>query len=360
MADMSIFKKITIKSFLRNYNVLIIDDFIKYIEEDSRDNPFFIIDQKIFKLYKNELSKAIKNGQCVIVEAVESNKTLAHINILIGDLIKRDIKRNNKLIVIGGGIIQDIGSFIASILFRGMGWIFYPTTLLSQSDSCIGSKTSINIDNLKNQVGTFHPPIKVVLDTNFLRTLTSDDIKSGMGEIIKVHLLDNKKSMEYVSKNYEKAYFDCSVLKNLIIKSLIIKKRIIEKDEFDKNYRNLLNYGHTFGHALESATNYLINHGQAVTIGMDIANYVSFKKGLLSKRSFNNMRKILLKNYPDFNFKEEQKKDFFTALSHDKKNIGSELTAILTKGPGKMEKIIMEFDSNLIKIIDSFFQDFRN
>ncbi|GAI32171.1 unnamed protein product, partial [marine sediment metagenome] len=247
-------------------------------------------------------------------------------------LLDNNIKRNNKLIAVGGGIIQDITGFVSSILLRGVEWIFYPTTLLAQSDSCIGSKTSINVDDFKNQLGTFYPPQRIILDVNFLKTLTLTDMKSGLGEIIKVHLLDGEKSLEYINSHYEQAFSDPAVVKDLIFRSLMIKKNIIEKDEFDKDYRNIMNYGHTFGHAIESVSNYEVCHGQAVTMGMDIANYISLKMGMLLDEPHEIMREVLLKNYPDYSLRREQLTSFLTALTKDKKNVDENLSAILTEG----------------------------
>ena len=341
---MSTSNELRIKSNIRDYSVIFVDDFSEALIRDSLERSFFIIDQNVFNLYHKKLQSILREERHLIVEATELHKTLDYVEVVIKFLLNKNIKRNDKVIAIGGGIIQDIAGFASSILFRGIEWIFFPTTLLAQSDSCIGSKTSINVGDFKNQLGTFYPPRQIILDVNFLKTLTLTDVKSGLGEIIKVHLLDGEESLEYINSHYDQAFSDSAVMKELIFRSLMIKKNIIEKDEFDKDYRNIMNYGHTFGHAIESISNYEVCHGQAVTMGMDIANYISLKMGMLSDKSYEMMRQVLLKNYPDYSLKSEQKDSFLIALSKDKKNVDENLSAILTEGPGKMRKVKIPFD----------------
>ena len=338
MVDLSLPEELKIKSNINDYPVFLVEDFALPLAEESEANSFFIIDQNVFNLYGEKIRGITSKSRHIVIEATEAHKSFDYIHVVINSLLENNIKRNTRLIAIGGGIIQDITGFIASILFRGVEWVFYPTTLLAQSDSCIGSKTSINFDDYKNQLGTFYPPRRIILDVNFLKTLKTDDIKSGLGEIIKVHLLDGEQSLEYLASNYERSFSDSAIMKDLIYRSLMIKKRVIEKDEFDKDYRNIMNYGHTFGHAIESMSNYEVSHGQAVTLGMDVANYVSHKIGMLSDEDFKNMREIVLKNFPDYHLQLDHMDSFMAALARDKKNVDESLMAILTKGPGKMLK----------------------
>jgi len=338
MAALSTFKELQIKSHLKDYSLNFVEDFSEALVRESVGNSFFIIDQNVFNLYNQKFRGLLRDDRRLIVEAIESNKTLDYVRLVIQSLLGHNIKRSNQIIAIGGGIIQDIAGFAASILFRGIDWIFYPTTLLAQADSCIGSKTSINVDEFKNQLGTFYPPRHIVVDINFLRTLTLADIKSGLGEIIKVHFLDGEDSLEYIGSHYARAFSAPEVMKELIFRSLMIKKNVIEKDEFDEDYRNIMNYGHTFGHALESISNYEVSHGQAVTMGMDIANYVSLAKEMLSSESYERMRQILVKNFPEYSLKKEKQVSYLAALAKDKKN------AILTEGPGRMRKVKIPFD----------------
>ncbi|MHA2281169.1 MAG: AroB-related putative sugar phosphate phospholyase (cyclizing) [Promethearchaeota archaeon] len=357
---MSAYNKLNIKSNLRDYFVNFVDDFYESLENDSKEKSFILIDQNVYNLYKEKIQDFFQPSRYILIEAKESHKTLDYAQFIIKFLINNNIKRNDRLIAIGGGIIQDITGFVSSILFRGIEWIFYPTTLLAQGDSCIGSKTSINVDDLKNQLGTFYPPHHVIIDVNFLKTLNDTEIKSGLGEIIKVHLLDGSESMEFVSKNYESSKTDDDIIKELIFRSLNIKKGIIEKDEFDREYRNILNYGHSFGHAIESLTEYGICHGQAVTVGMDMANYVSLKMEILSDKMFNSMREALIKNLPDFQLDSDKIDKLLFALSKDKKNVDDYFNLILTRGPGKMEKLKTKNDDKFqgfLKDYSTFIND---
>lgn len=350
---MSASDELLIKSSIRNYSVRFVDDFSRALTGEMLANSFPVIDRNVFELYRGKLQGIAWQKRPLVVEAIETHKTLEYVRIVIGQLMDQGAKRNHRLIAIGGGIIQDIVGFVSSILFRGVEWVFCPTTLLAQSDSCIGSKTSINVGDFKNQLGTFCPPTQIVLDTGFLKTLAIADVKSGLGEIIKVHFLDGEESLEHLASSYEPALSDPAVMKDLLTRSLIIKKGFIEKDEFDKDYRNLLNYGHTFGHAIESMTSYRVPHGQAVTIGMDIANYISLRRGALTQASYDRMKEVLLKNYPDYSISRPQTTAFLAALAKDKKNVDDNLTAILTEGPGRMQKAKVPFDE-LRKIVGDF------
>lgn len=353
---MSIYKRLHIKSDIRDYSVFFVNDFKDGWDKYYGKKLYLIVDYNVAKYYNNELAPVFKKYPYMIVKASEEHKTLEYVKNIIRRLIDNGVKKNHILIAVGGGIIQDLTGFVASVLYRGVDWVFFPTTLLAQSDSCIGSKTSINVDEYKNQVGNFYPPSNVFLNSNFLKTLKSSDIKSGLGEIIKVHLLSGENSLKYMLKKYDKSLSDLEVMNNLIFRSLKIKKNIIEKDEFDTGYRNILNYGHTFGHALESLTGYNLPHGQAVTIGMDMSNYLSRKLGLISKNTYLMMRGILLKNSFSYDLKHYDFRLFFESLSRDKKNTGNKITVILTKGPGRMIKKSLVMDAAVKNKILSFFK----
>jgi len=275
-------------------------------------------------LVDSELKELEIDSQNIIyINAKEISKTYSAIGVTIGFILQTGIRRNWKLVAIGGGVIQDVAGFIASILFRGVKWDYYPTTLLAQADSCIGSKTSINVDGFKNLVGTFYPPERVVIDTKFLETLPYSAVVSGMGEIVKYHILNGDYNL--VSEDYEELIKYC----------LRVKMPYIEQDEFDSGLRRCLNYGHTFGHALETVSGYMIPHGQAVLAGMDIANYISFTLGLLSKETYRKVRGFIaphiLVPY------DADTAAMLKALEMDKKNTNGELTCILLTDTGIKE-----------------------
>ena len=351
--------KISISSMIKDYSVSFESAFDSIAGDLKNEGTRFIIDRKVFELYSDkflEISKdQFSENICYFIDANESTKTMSNAQNIIKFLIESNFKRNSTLIAIGGGITQDLTCFVASILYRGVDWKFYPTTLLAQCDSCIGSKSSINVGTYKNQVGTFYPPKSIVVDVSFLSTLSNDDILSGLGEAIKVHYLDPQKRSERIDHDYSAALTSKKCMEDLIRKSLIIKKDVIEKDEFDKDYRNIMNYGHTFGHAIEAVTKYQIPHGIAVTIGMKIANHLSYSLGLLSAEDMTKMSQLLSDNSGDYKFditgKEEE---YWNSLRRDKKNVDSRIMFILTEGYGKMKKVPVELTdeikSQIIKI----------
>ncbi|MEO8162360.1 MAG: iron-containing alcohol dehydrogenase [Ilumatobacteraceae bacterium] len=241
-----------------------VDDFIDTTQPLFEGDAHVIIDANVARIYKSELNFILSNPKTITIEATENAKTLKQVIPIIELLVHNRIRRNHQLVAIGGGVIQDITCFIASILLRGVDWHFIPTTLLAQADSCIGSKSSINLESTKNIVGTFYPPRSVWIDANFLTSLGEFELRSGIGEILKVHAIDSPESFDQVAADYESLLGDPVVLRKYTLGSLLIKKRFIELDEFDSGIRNIFNFGHSFGHAIEAATGFAIPHGIAV------------------------------------------------------------------------------------------------
>lgn len=344
--------QLVIKSMFRKYQVLFVEDFTVPLREEE---GFFIIDSKIYEIYENVLADILSDNQILLITASEEKKTLEGCKGIIETLVERNIRKNHTLIAIGGGIIQDITSFIASILFRGINWSFYPSTLLAQADSCIGSKTSINLGDKKNLLGNFYPPVNIFIDPCFLDTLPKNEIKSGIGEILHFYFYSASSLIGDLVDEYERLLESPKLLVGYIKESLAIKKSVIEVDEFDRGERNKFNFGHTFGHALETMTNYGISHGQAVTIGMDIAIYLSERLGYMDKKTLDSMHKILRKNIPIFEMKEYSLDVYLQALSKDKKNVGNDLVCILASKPGSLHKVQLTFDYKLKEMIAAYF-----
>ena len=229
------------------------------------------------------------------------------------------------------GIRQDIVCLKSSNLFRGISWEYVPTTLLSQCDSCIGSKSSINLSSFKNVLGTFNPPKKIIIFYDFLKTLKKFEINSGIGEILKFHIIKSYSSFRKIENKISFNNININDLKKLIMKTLKIKKTYIEIDEFDENIRRLFNYGHTFGHAIETASNYKIPHGIAISMGMFMANSYSSSINELDTKKINRINIILKKNFSNFRNKNIDFKKFKNSLIKDKKNIEGKVTLILPK-----------------------------
>jgi 3-dehydroquinate synthase len=348
---------LTIKSHRGSYGVQFIKDLNEAVSHFPSDKNFtFIVDKKVHSLYRNEIETLINNRRFLLVEATEKNKNLAKIPEYIQSLMEQGTKRGHVLVAIGGGIIQDITCFLASTLFRGMDWYFLPTTLLAQADSCIGSKSSINVGDWKNIVGTFVPPNRIFVCTEFLKTLSQEDVHSGVGEMIKVHMIKSWERFLDIKRDYVEILKSDELMKNYILRSLLIKRDIIEVDEFDKGIRNILNYGHSFGHAIESATDFEVPHGVAVTIGMDMANFISSRFGFWPKEKFTLARELLKVNsgrYFSIKIPDER---FFTSISKDKKNIDENLALILPRAEGGVAKMLLKNDDHFRSACIDYFR----
>ena len=345
-----------VKSIIHNYKVFFVDDSVKSLKNEIDVGDVVIIDKKINKLYPL-LTKNIDDDSIIIIKAEEKNKSYKGLIPLITKLVEKGFRKNNKLIGIGGGITQDITAFISSIMYRGVNWIFFPTTLLSQGDSCIGSKTSINFDNYKNQIGGFYPPNKIFLDLNFLNSLSYEDQQSGLGEMSHYFVIAGEEAFLEYKMKYKDALKSKDIMTELLLKSLMIKKKYIEIDEFDQQERQVFNYGHSFGHAIESLTNYKIPHGIAVSFGMDIANYISVKMNLLNSETRIEIRELLKEIWDGFNIEKKDINKFCNALAKDKKNVGSELRLILCKGYGEVFKAPVKNDEKLKNWIAEYFKN---
>lgn len=335
---------IKIKSSIRNYDVSFVEspEFFKLF---NIYEPFcYAVDEMVWKLYKDVLFKDTADANRIIVPINEDLKTLSSVQTLYDQLTRFSAKRNLTIISVGGGITQDITGFVASTLYRGINWIFVPTTLLSQADSCIGSKTSLNYKGFKNIIGTFYPPSKIFIYPDFLRTQLDIDFYSGFGEVVKLHIMDGMNKTKELLHIFPKILKkESSSLLKAIKNSLLIKKGYIAADEFDTGRRNLLNFGHCFGHALESTSQFEVPHGQAVVIGILLANSVAKNRGLLSSNTHNYIADKLLmpslmvklkKEYLDGNAVIE-------AMRNDKKRTGEELALVM-----------MDDDFNIIKVND--------
>jgi 3-dehydroquinate synthase len=346
-----------IKSIIHDYDVSFVDDFSKTLHEVLKEGDVIIIDRNVRNLYSAKLDEILTNTKHIIIDANETQKSYQGLIPVIEELINGGFRKNHRLIAIGGGITQDITAFASSIMYRGVDWIFFPTTLLAQGDSCIGSKTSINFGKFKNQVGGFYPPVNIYIDLAFLDTLKDIDIKSGLGEMCHYYIVAGKEDFMRYKREYELALNNKKVLEGIIARSLEIKKGYIEIDEFDQRERQVFNYGHSFGHAIESLTGYRIPHGIAVSYGMDMANFISVKLGYISENIRDEIRELLEKIWEGTNINDITLDNFKVALSKDKKNVGTELRLILNKGYGKIFKDAMAMNEQFTQWLDEYFKN---
>lgn len=353
------YKRLTVQSSKGPYDVRFEEDFTGALKDHLRDGDVVTVDATVLNLYHERLAPILDSAHHVIIAPTEEQKSYQGVEAFIGHLIESGFRKNNRLIAIGGGITQDVTAFTASMMFRGVDWLFYPTTLLAQCDSCIGSKTSINFGKYKNQIGGFYPPKEIVIDLHFLETLSSLDFRSGMGEMLHYYLVSGEEDFERMSREYDLAFTDKAVLRELVFHSLDFKRSYVERDEFDQGPRNVFNYGHSFGHAIETLTHYAVPHGIAVSIGMDIANFLSVKLGYITPELRARMRPLLQKNWGDTRLTNVALDDFINALKKDKKSVGAEIRVILTKGLGQMFKAPLPMTPEVRGWLEAYFQEFN-
>lgn len=328
-----------IKSSTKDYNVNIYRDFgvIRDMKIDERS--FVVIDKVLYEIYKDELFHTVPEGKLYILEALEEDKRIETALEICEIMTNIPAKRNAKLISFGGGIVQDVTGFVANILYRGIHWTFYPTTLLAACDSCIGGKTSLNYKKFKNLLGTFFPPDEIRICTPFFNTLTERDFQSGLGEVVKFNVMFGEAGIVKMEENIDALLRrEGDKLEQFVESSLLFKKDFIEEDEFDKGVRIHLNFAHTFGHAFETMSNYAIPHGTAVAMGTIVANRISLSRGWLTEDKVLRVENVLWKIiHIDVNSIRFDMNEIINAIHKDKKQVGKELTAVLMKGDMKLQ-----------------------
>lgn len=337
-------EQLVVQSHKGPYEVTFDDEALERLNQSVPSQAHFIVDSNVANLYSEQLNNVLSYPSVLRIEATEANKSLDKFSAYVLHLVSHGVRRGHMLIAIGGGIIQDITCFLGATLLRGIDWYFYPTTLLAQADSCIGSKSSINVGKLKNVLGTFTPPRQVTISTRVLTTLDEQAVRSGIGEMLKVHVIQGLEAFDEIAADYGRLATNPSVMRHYIYRSLEIKKAIIERDEFDRGIRNLMNYGHSFGHAIESAVDFTIPHGIAVTIGMDMANYVAMRYNLTSKELYAHMHPILATNCTGFERQDIPLDVFLIAISKDKKNTDAGLNLILPDRTGRLMRRVLPND----------------
>ena len=255
---------LSIKSSLSSYQVEVLDDPQNL---NLRELGDFLVVDRYFESFAEQSGLPY-----LAIQADENSKSLSALESIILNLRDQGLRRGDRLIALGGGVIQDIVTFIASVYMRGLDWVYVPTTLMAMIDSCIGGKSSINVGRVKNLLGTFRPPTKIIINPEFVRTLPKIEIISGLAEAAKICFCRGEGSFasynQLVRPLLSDETYATSEVAQLIYDVLSAKIWFIEIDEFDQAERRLLNFGHTWGHALEVASNYAVPHGLAIALGM--------------------------------------------------------------------------------------------
>lgn len=319
-----------------NNSLQIFDTIIQFHNDFYIDEKYsksvIIIDENVFN-YNNDL---FSDFETIVIPSGESNKNISTVNSIITKLVDFGVDRHSHILAVGGGVLCDIAAFVSSIYMRGINFTLVPSTLLAMVDASIGGKTGVNHNSYKNMIGTFSQPNEVLIFSSILNTLSKDEFKNGIAEIIKIALVNDKSLFdELIESNFHKIDYDKqqykSEITNIISKSIQNKISIVQKDERESGIRKLLNFGHTFGHAIERENE--IPHGQAVAIGIVIASKISHKLGYISKEKV----EIITNTIERFGLSSniELTDSIFNSLTKDKKKNKDSIDFILLENIGK-------------------------
>lgn len=323
----------------KKYNIYISKDFNNdyagYIKEVYQGKKIYIIcDDNIKRLHLKDFIASLEADfkvDTIVIKNGEDAKNIETYQFICERLIEKNLRRNELIIALGGGVIGDITGFVASTIYRGVNFINVPTTLLSMVDSSIGGKTGIDFFGMKNILGTFYQPKLVLINLAYLKTLPEEEMKSGMGELIK-HAFIGDRSL------YDDLMYEEEINEDIIFKSLKVKRKLVMEDEFDQGVRMYLNFGHTFGHIIE--LKYNLKHGIAVVNGMAMALKFGIDLNITDADLLDYLLIILDKfkiEIKDYDYKE-----YLSAAFKDKKNLAGKLNYILLRDferPTKYEVI---------------------
>ncbi len=358
----------------KNYSIIIGKNSLKVLSKRVKllcpkaKNIALIIDKNVPKKFKKFLKQKLKNYNLLFLTfaANEKNKSLKTVNYYLNILISKNFNRSDLVIGVGGGIVGDVAGFVSSIFKRGINFINIPTTLLAQVDSSIGGKTGVNSNYGKNLIGSFYQPRLVISDTSFLSSLPKKEMICGFAEILKHSIIKDKNFFKWLEKNTK--FILTKKTKELtyaIKKSCEIKINFVTKDVNEKGLRMILNFGHTFAHAIEVKNNYSknITHGEAVLSGMILATKLSVLKKTCSPKTLSLIKNIYSNNNLDFAYRKYSNQKTINKLipylKKDKKNNDDKINFILLKNIGKTvlpnkSKISVKNLKNVSKAISQY------
>ena len=339
-----------------HFNNLCYPSLNKHLKENNFSKIFILVDENthqfclplfIEKLETNAVIEIIE------IESGEINKTIETCVGVWNTLSELDADRKSLLINIGGGVITDLGGFVACTFKRGIAYVNVPTTLLSMVDASVGGKTGVDLGHLKNQIGVISNPDLVLIDTQFLNTLPQNQMRSGLAEMLKHGLISD---VNYWNKFQDLTKLNLDDLDILIYESVLIKKHVVEIDPFENGLRKTLNFGHTLGHAIESY--FLSNpekttllHGEAIVVGMILASYISTKLAGFPLEDTLKIKNLFTNYYGKVDILESEHQTIMDLLKYDKKNNHGNINFVLLEAIGK-PKIDCLVDDAII--IDAF------
>lgn len=349
--------KITITTSLDTYDVLIGNNILESLPQELekrnvRKNVFAVVDDNVYKFHcdqiEQQISEYANKFHCYRLPPGEKSKSFQQINKLYSELINNGFGRDTLLIAIGGGVTGDAAGFAASTYMRGIELVHVPTTLLSIVDSAIGGKTGINFADRKNIVGSFYQPKLVFHDTELLGTLPSSEVSCGIGEIIKYAFMADRDFFYLVKDNLEQFYLmPNKVATDILTTSANIKANVVMQDTKESGLRKILNFGHTFGHGIESNLMYKIKHGEAVIAGIIASLYLSHRLGLIDTQMLDEMLELPMAIKLPKAVRKLDLERVYEAMLSDKKNRDGKIKFVLASNIGKI-LIDMEADKKLV------------
>ena len=311
------------------------------INSDKFSSVFILVDENTEKFCLELFIKksGIKSFNKIIITSGEENKNIDTCVSIWSQLNSFKADRKSLLINLGGGVLTDIGGFAASTYLRGIEFINIPTTLLGMVDAAHGGKTGIDFKQLKNQIGVFNEPLEVLLDNEYLKTLTKEEFINGYAEVVKHSLLTDKPDLTFNSLIKLDLFKDIDYIINSYS---LVKNKIVKSDKYESSTRKVLNLGHTIGHAVESYSHIsdkiiALKHGQAIVIGIITELYISHKKFNFPLKEVMSVKEHLKKYFSLISFKEDDIMNIYDLMVYDKKNEGSKINFVLLKEIGKPE-----------------------
>jgi 3-dehydroquinate synthase len=328
---------ITSSSYAVHFNETAYSKLNEHLRQENYSKIFILVDENTHTFCLAPFMAEIAGDydfEVIEIEAGEINKNIETCTQVWEALSELDADRKSLLINVGGGVVTDLGGFVASTFKRGINFVNVPTTLLSMVDASVGGKTGVDLGTLKNQVGVINQPEMVLVVSSFLQTLEERQMQSGFAEMLKHGLIKDDKYWKDL-----KSLNSLENIDDLIYHSVCIKNEVVLQDPTEQNIRKILNYGHTLGHAVESYflenPKYdLLLHGEAIAVGMILEGYISYKLTGLPKEELEDIKSTFLSNYPKVNFSSEDIEAILKLLKFDKKNSHGNINFVLLKKIG--------------------------
>lgn len=311
-----------------------------YLKEHGFAGRLVVItDATVRKLYGGKLRKtlAADGFQVSILEVPpgEEQKSLESAGRLYQELTAARAERTTPILALGGGVIGDLAGFVAATYQRGVPLVQLPTTLLAQVDSSVGGKVAVDHGQLKNMVGAFYQPAMVIADTDTLPSLPDEELKNGLAEVIKSAAIRDSRFFSFLEESVEKLKSpDTDILEEIVFQSVSIKAAVVAEDELDLGLRQILNYGHTIGHAVESVSDFKIKHGNAVAIGMVAAARIANKLGMLDVAEVKRLKELVTRAGLPAELPDLKAGQIMQAMEYDKKVRAGKVRFVLLKSIG--------------------------